>query len=122
MGFAGFLMDENLPQALARGLVNHDPAVEIPVLRIGETDAPGLGTPDEDILAWIDTHGFLLVTANRATMPVQLEQHLATGGSVPGILVLRPSTSLGEIIVQLAIVWEAGQPSDFLNLITYIPL
>lgn len=120
--FAGVLLDEHLPLALARGLVNFDADVEINVLRIGDAGAPGFGAADAEILVWIEANGFLLVTANRATMPVHLDQHLSAGRSVPGILALRPQTSMGEIIEQLVIIWEAGRLGDFRNRITYLPL
>jgi len=72
-----FLLDEHVPLIIQAQLEQREP--EIRVDAIGEGTAPPKGAPDPDILCWIETHGCMLVTNNRATMPVYLKAHLAHG-------------------------------------------
>jgi hypothetical protein len=73
-----FLLDERIPRAIARGLHHREPGIRVFV--IGGPEAPTPGTPDPDLLCWIEERGCLLVTNNRATMPpVHLRNHLAAG-------------------------------------------
>ena len=55
-------------------------------------------------------------------MPVHLKEHLAQNRQIPRIFVLRPKFTIGEIIKDLILIAEAGEPDDYKNLITHIPL
>ncbi|MEQ9370208.1 MAG: hypothetical protein RIG63_14490 [Coleofasciculus chthonoplastes F3-SA18-01] len=41
---------------------------------------------------------------------------------VPGIFVLRPKATIGQIIEDLILIALVGEPQDYQNRITYIPL
>lgn len=45
-----FLLDENLPPKLKSAVLNLDP--EIDILRVGDSNAPPLGTLDPEILIY----------------------------------------------------------------------
>ena len=55
-----YLIDENTTPALADQLRRRQPALE--VASVGDDVAPPKGTPDPNILLWIEAHGFTLVT------------------------------------------------------------
>lgn len=65
-----------------------NPAIDI--LRVGDSDAPSLGTLDPDILRYLELSQRLLVTDNRKSIPGHLEEHWAAGGHIWGLLWLRP--------------------------------
>ena len=92
-----FLLDENLSPVIKRELLNLEPGLVI--LRVGDDNAPLLGTSDEAILEWLQESGFILVTDNRKSMPGHLRNHYERGGHHHGILAVRRGTSLGQIIV-----------------------
>jgi hypothetical protein len=71
-----YLLDENVDRALLNGLRQHH--FEITVWLIGDPGSPPRQTPDPDILIWCEAHDFLLVTNNRSSMPVHLNDHLRT--------------------------------------------
>jgi hypothetical protein len=100
-----YLLDEHVDPDLKRALKKgwHD----IVVWRIGEPGAPPLGSPDPDLLTWCEVNEFILVTNNRASMPVHLRDHLAAERHVPGIFVLNPKMKLGETAEELALIWGA---------------
>jgi hypothetical protein len=117
----GFLRDEHLPPALAAALRRGDPTMAVEV--VGRGRAPPLGTPDPALLRWIEEHGCLLVTNNRASLPRHLADHLASGRHVPGILVV-PRRLLGwrPLIDDLALIWRAAAPGEFQDRIEHLPL
>jgi len=116
----GFLLDEHIPHAVARGLRRREPSIHI--LVVGYPSAPAVGTSDPDLLHWAEEHGCLFVTNNRATMSGHLRDHLAAGGHVPGILVISRRLSLGDVIDELYLVWAASHPDEYQDRIVYLPL
>jgi hypothetical protein len=96
------LLDEHVPQLYRVQLRRRDPAPT--VWQIGDGGAPPKGTLDPAILEWCEANDFLLVTNNRASLPVHLADHLAAGRHVPGILCLDLDASICLIIEHLWIV------------------
>lgn len=96
MSRPGYLLDEHIPRAVQRQLRRLNPQID--VLAIGDPGAPAPGTPDPEILVWIEEHGYILVTENRRTLPPYLKAHFASGHRIPGLFWLRPGTSIGEIV------------------------
>lgn len=104
-----FLLDEHIPYALALGLHRIEP--EIQILKVGRPGAPAIRTPDPDLLLWIEAHGCLLVTNNRASMPVHLHDHLTSGHHI-----------LGSLIDELHLIWLASLPGEYQDRIIYLPI
>lgn len=80
------------------------------------------GAADGDILAWIEEHGCMLVTNNRATMPLHLQNHLALGRHVPGMVQLPRRMNIRAILADLSLIGGAGRPGEFQDQIIYLPL
>jgi hypothetical protein len=55
-------------------------------------------------------------------MPIHLPEHLAAGGHIPGIVQLPRRIHIGTILTELQLVWGAGEPEEFRDRITYLPL
>jgi hypothetical protein len=89
---------------------------------IGDPGAPRYGTLDPDILLWCEANGFLFVTRNRKSMPVHLQEHLATRHHIPGIFVVPPQMTIGAIMDQLLLVWGASEVEEYRDLLLYLPL
>jgi hypothetical protein len=115
-----YLIDENTTPALADQLRRRQP--ELIVACIGNDGAPPKGTLDPDILLWIETNGFTLITRNRKSMPEHLFHHLETGHHIPGILTLRSKASLGEIVEDLLLIWQLSEDDEYQDQIIHIPL
>jgi hypothetical protein len=92
------------------------------VLAVGDDIAPSTGTPDPDLLRWIEENGYILVSRNRRTLPQHLKEHLQAGRHVPGIFLLRRQYPLGQILEDLLLLWESGYPEDFEDQVMYLPL
>ncbi len=120
MSVVCFLLDEHVPLIIQAQLERVEPKMR--VYAIGGDDAPPKGTPDPDILRWIEEHGCMLITNNRATMPVHLRAHLALGRHVPGIVQLPRRMDIGEVLEDLLLLWGASQPDEYRDQIVYLPL
>jgi hypothetical protein len=120
MSAVGFLLDEHVSHALRRALMAAD--THLAVQRIGDGIAPPHGTPDPEILLWIEEHNLLLLTNNRATMPGHLAAHLAQGRHLPGIIQLPEEGENDAVIGELLLIWEAADPEELRDRITYLPL
>lgn len=114
------LLDEHVPQLYRAQLRRRDPAPT--VWHIGDEGAPRKGTLDPELLKWCEANDFLLVTNNRASLPVHLADHLAAGRHVPGILCLDLDASIGLIIEHLWIIACASLEDEFRDTIAYVPL
>jgi len=115
-----YLLDEDTPHAIRDQLLRREPDMEI--LAVGDDTAPALGTPDPELLQWIEREGYVLVSRNRRTLPQHLREHLETGSHVPGIFLLRRRYSLGQIIEDLMLIWDAGRPEEYRDRVEYLPL
>ena len=90
-----FLLDENLTTRLKIAALRFNS--EIDILRVGDLNAPQLGTLDPDILRYLELSQRLFITDNRASMPEHLEAHWANYGKIWGLLWVRPKISIGEL-------------------------
>src|SRR4051812_24847871 len=115
-----YLLDEHLDPTYRVQLLRTAPDLDVWI--IGDPGAPAYGTKDPDILTWCEAYNFVLVTNNRRSMPRHLTDHLANGGHVPGILVINPTTSRGELIEELAFVAGASVEDEYRDLLLYLPL
>lgn len=111
MSTISFLLDEHVPLIIQAQLEQIEPRVR--VYAIGDGIAPPKGTPDPDILSWIEAHGCILITNNRSTMPVHLHTHLARGQHVPGIVQFPRRMNVGAILDDLLFIWGASLPGEF---------
>jgi len=102
VSFIRYLLDEHVDSTLRAQLLRHEP--DLVVWMIGDPGAPKRGTLDPDLLLWCEANDFVLVTNNRKSMPVHLQDHLAAGHHVPGILTLNPHMTLGATIDQLLLI------------------
>ncbi|MEW5960519.1 MAG: DUF5615 family PIN-like protein [Chloroflexota bacterium] len=115
-----FLLDENVPLVIQAQLEQMEPTMTVHA--IGDGTAPTKGTSDPDILAWVEARSCLLITNNRATMPVHLQTHLSQGRHVPGIVQLPRRMNIGAILDDLLLIWSASQPGEFQDQIVHLPL
>jgi len=92
------------------------------VLAVGDSMAPVFGTPDRELLQWIEQAGYVLVSRNRRTLSRHLREHLEAGGHVPGIFLVRRRSSIGHIIEDLILIWEACELEEYRDRVEFLPL
>jgi len=114
-----FLLDESESPRLKAALLRFNPAID--VLRIGDPGAPSLGTPDPEVLRYLELSRRMLVTSNRTTMPAHIEAHWAAGGHLWGLLWVRPGIPVGQLARELHLVWEASEAEEWIDRLDWIP-
>ncbi|MCP4346171.1 MAG: hypothetical protein GY795_11690 [Desulfobacterales bacterium] len=120
MSHRKYLLDENISPRLKKALLRQSP--DMLVRCVGDSGAPPLQTTDPDILIWCENKNFTLVTNNRASMPVHINDHLAVNRHIPGIFILNPIMTMQEIIDELTLIWELAEPDEYTDRIIYLPL
>ncbi len=115
-----FLLDENVDVLYHTQLLKREPTIVAG--RVGTPGAPPKGSPDAAILSWCEENSFILLTNNRRSMPVHLQDRLAQGRHVPGILVINTGMSIGETIEELLLIWGASQENEYRDRIWFMPL
>ncbi len=120
MSTVQYLLDEHVDKSLRKAVKNFSPAIVI--WRIGDVGVPPCGTLDPDILLWCEERKFILVTNNRASMPVHLKEHLAAGRHIWGIFLLNAKMSLRDTAQELFEVWGASELEEYKDLIWFLPV
>lgn len=119
MSVISYLLDEHVDHSIRDGLHRRWP--ELVVYAVGDPGAPRRGTLDPEVLMWCEATDFVLVTNNRSSMPAHLREHLAAGHHIPGILMLNAGMSIGETIDELAVIWGASDPHEYVDQLRYLP-
>jgi hypothetical protein len=115
-----YLLDEHVNPRLRKALKRL--ASDIVVWRVGDPGAPRLGTTDQKILLWCEKYCFSLVTNNRESMPIHLQEHLAAERHVPGIFTLNRNMTLVETADELILIWGASEAEEYIDQLYYLPL
>jgi hypothetical protein len=115
-----FLLDEHVAHAIRDQLLRLDP--EIDILVVGKPPAPPYGTPDPELLVWLEKTGYVLVTNNRRTMPDHIRDHYAAGRRVPGVCLLKRNASMRQVIEDLYLLWAAYEAERYADKIIYLPM
>lgn len=114
-----FLLDENLSPRLQVAIKHFNTAID--VLRVGDPDTPSLGTPDPELLRYLERSQRLLVTNNRTSMPQHLEAHWASGGQLWGLFWLRQKVTIGRCAEELYTIWEMSEAEEWVDVVDWIP-
>jgi len=114
-----FLLDENLPPRLKAALLRLNPAID--VARVGDPGAPQWGTPDPDMLRYLELSQRMLITLNRKGMSTHIEAHWTAGRHLWGLFWVRSRTPIGHLAQVLFLVWEASEAEEWIDWLDWIP-
>jgi len=85
-------------------------------------DADLDGVPDPRVLALAAEQDRVLVSHDFQTMPRHFGEFLATGGSSPGVFLVKQSSPVGQVIDELVLIWAASDAEEWKGRISEIPL
>jgi len=115
-----FLVDECVPSSLARGHRRRLP--DVSVLHVGDPESPRKGASDSELLEFCENQRRLLITADRSTMTDHVRTHVERGRHTWGVLMIGPNASLGQVLDDLCLVYEATEDTEWIDVLYYLPI
>jgi predicted nuclease of predicted toxin-antitoxin system len=112
------LADENIEPQLVRGLLRRQPDLDI----VSTRDVGLLGWSDPDLLQWAADQGCVVITYDVSTMPNFAYKRVEQGNPMPGVVAIRLSAPIRQIIEDLLIVLGASLPAELEDQVIYLPL
>jgi len=106
-----FLLDENIPPRFKLAILRLNS--EIDILRVGDSNAPALGTLDPDILIYLQQSQRILLTDNRKSMPEYLQEHWANDRFIWSLFWLKPKATIRELAEEVALIWETTDAEEW---------
>lgn len=120
MSQVAYLLDENVPRALAAALRRREPAMD--VRRVGQSGMPTIGSSDPELLSYCEQAQRILVSRDRATLPMHIADHIAAGGHTTGVLLATHRCTLANMAEDLILIWIATDSSEWTDVAEYLPL
>ena len=112
-----YLADENLRQAIVRGLKRREPSIDF--LRASVANLAG--KDDLTLLQFAAREGRILVSRDIRTLPRHFDAFIRHQVS-PGVFLIPQNLALAGVIEELLIVWTASEAVEWQNRICYLPL
>ncbi|QQS46541.1 MAG: DUF5615 family PIN-like protein [Acidobacteriota bacterium] len=78
------------------------------------------GRPDPKVLQLAAQEGRVLITADKATMPMHFAAFIAVAES-PGVLIVPRHLTVRDTAEALLLIWGATEAEEWVNRITYLP-
>ncbi|MCO5185393.1 MAG: DUF5615 family PIN-like protein [Anaerolineae bacterium] len=113
-----FLADEDFDNRIVRGVLRRLPHVDM--VRVQDTRLAG--ATDTMVLAWAAAEERILLTHDVRTMTVHAAQRIQAGLPMPGVLFVRQSLSVREVIDDLVLIAEYGIEDELRNQMRFLPL
>lgn len=112
------LSDENFNGDIVRGLLLRHPNLDL--LRVQDVGLRAVDDPD--ILAWAAIHGRILLTHDRATMPVFAYNRLVRGEPMAGMFVVNDRMLIRQAIDELLVLVDCSEQAEWQDIVLYLPL
>jgi Domain of unknown function (DUF5615) len=118
-----YLLDENVRGPLWRAIQSHNSRGLhlLDIVRVGDPVDLPLGLEDPAILLWAEREQRILVTLDQDTMPAHLSAHLNAAHHSPGIFMIRPHSTISQIVTFLVDAAYASSLDEWQDRVWFIP-
>ena len=113
-----FLADNDLNDAIVRGTLRREPAIEFARLR--EFGLEEL--PDVDVLRFAAREGWIVVSHDVNTMTAAAYTLLAAHEPIGGLLLVHQASAVAPILDSLVLIWTASEAEEWIGLVEFLPL
>jgi hypothetical protein len=110
--------DENFNYDIVRGVLRHDPEVDI----VRVQDAGLSGANDPVVLEWAAREGRVLLTHDVATMTRYAYEWVQTGKLMPGVFEVSRTVPVGLAIEEILLIAECSPEGEWEGQVRYLPL
>lgn len=112
------LVDQNFNEHILDGLTRRMPDLDAVLVR-----NVGLAAKvDPVILEWAATHGRVLLTHDRSTIPPFAYARVAAGQTMPGVFLVSDDMPIGQAIEELFVAIQCLRPEECKDRVQYFPL
>jgi hypothetical protein len=112
------LADENFKGSIVRGLLLHQPAIDI----VRVQDVALSGEDDPTILAWAADNGRMLLTHDYRTVPKYAYERVAAGLAMPGVIVGDTYLPVQRAIEDILLLAACSLENEWDGQVIYLPL
>jgi len=112
------LADENLNQAIVRGLLRRDPSIDI----VRVQDVGLSGADDPTILEWATRERRVLLTHDSSTVTRYAYERMRRGQPMAGVLQVPLRLSPGDVIEDVLMFLECTTEQEWTGRVRYLPL
>ena len=119
MSTVKYLLDENVPEALADAIIRQEPAIEL--ISVGQNPGPAKGTKDPELLMAAEAGKLTLITLDKRTVPIHVADHLAGGHHTWGVFILRRGFAIPRYVDLLMRIWSSTQAEEWQDRIEWLP-
>jgi predicted nuclease of predicted toxin-antitoxin system len=113
-----FLADENFNSRILRGVRREIP--DIDVVRVQDTVM--YQSPDPAVLEWASEEQRIVLTHDAETMVGYANERIAAGLPMPGVILVRNTLPIGQVVADLLVIAGASEMHDWENRVIFLPL
>jgi predicted nuclease of predicted toxin-antitoxin system len=113
-----YLFDEDLNGRIVRGVRRR--ISDLDSRTVQEADLPEASDPA--VLHWAATQGRVVITHDHRTMRPCAEDRLKAGMPMTGLILVRQTAALGQVIDDLVLVAKATTAEEWKGTILFLPL
>ena len=121
-----FLLDEDTrDNSLLNAIDRHNadqPLEFLDVSRVGDPGGPPNGIQDPELIQWATTWNRVIVSKDKNTLIHLHDQYVAMGNQTPGLLIIRPNTTILALVESLALIAHYSEPEEWQSQSRFIPM
>lgn len=112
-----FQADNDLKFGIVKAVRRREPAIDF----VSAQEAGLDRVLDPELLDRAAADGRVLVSHDRPTMIDHFRDHLSTGKSSPGLLIVSQGAAIGDVVQALVYLWALSDPAELRDQIYYLP-
>lgn len=113
-----YAADENFNNDIIRGVLRRDASIDIKRVQ----DAGLFGADDPTVLKWAAQENRILITHDRATVPMFAVERMQSGKPMSGVFIVPVDASIRRVIEDLLLMARYSEMEEWNHRVIYLPL
>ena len=112
-----FQADNDLKFGIVKAVRRREPSID----SVSAYEAALERVPDPELLDRAAAEGRVLVSHDQRTMLDHFRDHLSSGKSSPGLLIVSQGAAISDVVEPLVYMWVLSDPAELRNQAYYLP-